>query len=334
MDNDNTAWVGFEGEEQETNVVLEDVPLDNEDGVATIFPTSQHDTGGLMDVRQRVQASAVKTANEERKREAQAKLRRQRYTAIIDRVIQWIEYRRLLPQSWLARSIESGDRWPVFVCVIRNNYKTWLNTLIATVSFVASLLWLLQWVLGAPSVVLHDGTTVQNLYAPSTVYTVDLTSTSVSNWLERHRKGGHVVRAADLKTGYFSANVYHVSEDRNITLDWIFKALHQACNHDALDFNDRCTCMPAIEIGVLANVIFIDGVTMLNPRITLADTEQYQFEYGDGINAPQPISATIEYMDRSGLLERFRKESIQVACIVRSLALADPPQKNAPGGKK
>lgn len=325
MNDGSGGWSGFDDDvgtiEQVTETILEDVPLDGENGAAPIMPSSNHDADSLVGLRQRQTARDQQAQSEKDSSDVRASLRRQRYTAILDRVVQFIGERGLLPASWLEHTTESGERFPVFVCVIRDNFKRWGRALITTVSFVASLLWLIQWVLGAPSTVMHDGTSVVNLYAPSTVYTVDLTSASVATWLEDHRKAIHPIRGADGAAGYFRAQIYHVSEERNVTLDWLWQALHDTCKHDASDPSEKCVCMPAVEIGVLANAIFVDKTLMLMPRITKESDERFTVTYDDGTRASQPIAAVVEYMHRDGVIERRKEQMARVACIARAIEL-------------
>lgn len=310
---------GWDADYPETGAVLENVPLDGEDGVSPVMPTSVHDDGHLVGVRQRQRAQATAKLRDDQGADARAALRRQRFTAIFDRIIYGIEDRHLLPESWLSRTSESGERYPRFVCVVRDNYWRCGTSFAAAISFVASLLWLVQWALGAPSTVMHDGTNVVNMYSPSTIYTVDLTSDRVSTWLGAHRPEMYSFKGADLRAGYFSADIYHASERRNITFDWLGPALHDACQHGS---EDMCVCMPAVEIGVLANAIFVeDGTIMLNPHITKQSEQRFSVTYNDGTKASQPVAAVVEYMHRDGVIDR-RKETLQrVACIIRALDL-------------
>lgn len=312
------AW---DDADQETGAVLDDVPLHWEDGISPVFPASVQDNGHLSGVRQRQHTREEDARQEENGKKVRATLRRQRYTAFLDRAVSFVEDHGLLPARWLERTTESGERFPHSVYVVRDNCRRWMCTLVSTLSFVSSMLVLMQYGLGAPSAVMHDGTHVVNMYTPSTIYTVDLSATNVASWIATQRAAMHTVCGHDLTTGYFTADIYHVSERRNITFDWLEGALQYACRYDAVNPAERCACVPAVEIGALTNAIFIDGTFMINPRITGKNDERFPVTYDDGTKASQPTLIKVEYMHRDGVIERRQETYHRAACIARSLEL-------------
>jgi hypothetical protein len=246
-------------------------------------------------------------------------MREKRRRALLDRFVLFITRRRLLPQSWLHISAESGERYPAFICKIRDNGIRWCSSIGAAISCVASVLWIMQWLLGAPSTVMHDGTNVVNLWAPTTIYDHDLTSEKVASWLTAHREELTVLRQRDLRSEYFEAHIYQPDERRNVTFEWLNNALDTVCKRE--DEDEGCACLPALELGILTNVVLVDDTVMLNPRITAQSDERVMVTYDDGTRATQPVAIVVEYMHRDGKMHR-RKEKLDAAfCLTRSLGL-------------
>ena len=304
-----------------TSALLENVSLTGEEEVGTLLPESVHDNDHLANLRHRQSVDATRIADVERGKEYRAKKRLDRYNAVLERVVQFIESRHLMPASWLERSTESGERYPHFVCVIKNGFSRWWRSAGAAISTIASILWILQWALGAPSVVMHDGTQVVNLWQPSTIYTVDLTSTKVSTWLSEHRSNMRAFKTSDFRSAYFDAEVYHANERRNITFEWLYHATHEGCRHDE-GADVRCDCIPAVEIGLMANVIITgDGIPMFNPHITRRSDIMIPVLYDGVAQASQPSAIKVEYMNSDGQIERVEERLERAACITRSIDL-------------
>jgi hypothetical protein len=306
---DDNAWPPSEGGYPNTGASVDDVPLNGEEIDTPLFPESTYDDDTMAHRRARVHQN-------EQAEESRQYLREKRRRALLDRVVMFITRRRLLPKSWLHITPESGERYPAFICSIRDNGKRWAGSTMAAVSFVASVLWIVQWLLGAPSVVMHDGTNVVNLWAPRTIYKHDLTSEKVSAWLVAHRKEVTVLRQRDVRSEYFEAHIYQPDERRNVTFEWLDNALVTTCTRE-----DGCACMPALELGILANVVLVGDTVMFNPRITKQSDKRIAVTYDDGTRATQPAAIVVEYMHRDGKMHRRMDELDAAFCLTRSLDL-------------
>lgn len=297
--------------------VLEDVPLNNEHHADAIFPESQHDTDHLSNVQSGVRR---RQSNEH----ARDELRKRRRTDQWWRVLRFIEGRGLLPRSWTRIDGEAGERYPRFVCVLRDNYRVWGKSAMAAVSCVGTIVWLISWLLGAPSIVMHDGTNVVNLWSPSYASQYSLADGSFADWISHHR--GHSARPgpASIRSGYFGAEVYGAGARRNVTLDWLHEALAHECGEKGTDA--RCHCMAAVEIGVLANVVLLGGSDdnhlAIDPSITDSSSEApISIEYDDGTKAMEPLAVIAEYTTRGGRRERRNYKLYHAFCMSRSIRL-------------
>lgn len=321
---DNETWGEFPGDDAypSTGAMLENVSLSGEDEVGVLLPESMHDRDHLSNLRHRQAVDATRLADEERGKEFRAKKRRDRYNAVLERFVQFVEDWKLMPESWLERSTESGERHPRFVGVIRNGFSRWWRSAGAALSAIASFLWIMQWLLGAPSVVMHDGTNVVNLWAPSTVHVLDLTLDSASAWITANRAEATAFKMSHLNDAYFDAHIYYAKDNHNVTMEWFAKALHDACPHDSANEEDRCVCMPSVEIGVMANAIYMDDTLMLNPYVTKQDGVRIPYSYdGGGTKALQSAAIVVEFMNRGGQIERRKAKLHRASCIARSLDL-------------
>ena len=311
----------FEEEEPYTGAVIDDAPLKGEDDADTLFPATIFDQDTLSNVHNRRQRKSDEEAAEQQAEDQRNYLRVQRRRALLDRVLQFITRHHLLPQKWLHVNAEAGERYPAFVCTIRDNYWRWGTSFVSAMSFVATFIWLVSWCLGAPSTVMHDGTNVINLWKPSSTYEYDLSSEQISAWLTEHKAETTVIRPRDMRAEYFSAHVYPAGERRNITFPWLYDALDQACKHGAKDKNDVCTCMPAVEIGILTNIVLVGGTVMINPHVTSQSDELWPAGYDDGTKASQPLAVMVEYMHQSGKKDRREERLHNGMCLMRSLDL-------------
>lgn len=301
--------------DEESLTSLFDVPLSDENDAAVIIPTHQADQDNLSEVRQRTQLLQSEETRKELEEQDRTELRKRRYRNLLDRFIYFIEDKRLLPASWLEHTVESGQRYPVFVNVIQNNWKTWLKTLVSAVSFVASLLWLLQYVLGAPSAVLSSGEMVVNLYQPAQAKPIDLTSRSVAEWISSAQLPPH----SDLSRGYAAAPVYQVAETRNVTVQWLRSVLPQVCGETS------CDCLSAIEVGVGINAVWISQpkTVMLNPLITQESDVRIGVSFSDGTEDTVPAAIVVEY-EEGKLKERKKFSGAKSACVARALGFFKP----------
>ena len=318
-------------EEQYTGAVLDDQPLKGEFEADTLFPSTRYDHDTLSNVHNRKRRERDAEAARQQEEDQRTYLRGQRRRAYLDRVLLFITRYHLLPQKWLFVNAEGGERYPEFVCTIRDNWWHWGKSIGSALSFVISVIWLVVWLMGAPTAVMHDGTNVINLWNPSAPNNYDLSSEKVSAWITEHRTNMTEVRPRDMRAEYFSAHVYPAGERRNITLPWLYDALYHACKHDAKDENDLCACMPAIEIGIMANVILVDstgkdkGTVLINPSATAVSDKTVGVTYDDGTKASAPYAVMVEYMHRSGKVERSREKLHHAFCIMRALKLVGKP---------
>lgn len=301
---------------QETGFVVDDnTPLDMEEDGMAFFPESIHDHDTLVNRQEGTQRRNEAKAQQER---AEHERRSRRRRAILDRVVLFIERHHLLPKSLTRINSESGERYPIYITTLRDNGKKWFWTFASVVSFVASVLWLIQWLLGAPSAVMHDGTNVVNLWKPGTLYAQDLTSSSVAGWITSHRKDLTVPTRATLRAGYYEAHIYQADEMRNITIEWLGERLQDVCKSEA----EECACVPAVEIGVMTNVVYTpDGTFMMNPKITAKSDETFSVEHDDGTKMSSPIAIVVEYMHHDGKIHRKKVKLHEASCLQRSLEL-------------
>ncbi len=313
--------MGDPEEGQHTGAVLDERPLKGEHDADVFFPTSIYDQDTMSNVLNRRQRKDDEEAAHQHEEDQRNHLRVQRRRALLDRVLQFITRHHLLPQKWLYVNGEGGERYPAFVCTIRDNYWRWGTSLFSALSFVGTFIWLVSWCLGAPSTVMHDGTNVINLWKPSSTYEYDLSSETISAWLIEHKTDTTVIRPRDMRAEYFSAHVYPAGERRNITFPWLYDALDQACKHEAKDETDICTCMPAIEIGILTNIVLVGGTVMINPHVTAQSGDTAPVTYDDGTKASQPLAVMVEYMHRSGKTDRRQEQLHSGMCLMRSLDL-------------
>lgn len=319
-DGDANDVYNSSGASQRTGSVLDDVPLDGESPHVPFFPATLHDNDTAAELRQRKHAEKVREYEAQKAREQQRANRRARYNALLDRVLNFIEDKHLLPKSCFDRSQETGQRFPKFVHTIQNEGPRWLTIAASLLSCVVSILFLGQWMLGAPTATMHDGTTVINLWKPPAVASLDLTSHGVATWITDHRDHVTFFSSRDMNAEYFSADIYQAGEKHNVTISHLDGLLKAACDPHP-HINEPCICIPAVEIGIMANAIYMDKMVMYNPRVTAKSPEKFAFTFEDDTVAAYPIAIAIEFLHRDGQLGRTKVKLEQSACIMRSLDL-------------
>ena len=294
-----------------------------------------HADGNVRQRQQQQQPISEPKQREERdseRRRPRASLRTKLCTVYPRRLLHFVDQHRLLPESWLVIEGDKGEQWPRFVCNVRDNYRRWGKSAAAAVSFVASVVWLVTWLIGTPSAVMHDGSTVVNMWAPAYSHVYVLSDGAFADWITEHRSAAALPSVMDMHKGYFTAEIYGASERRNVTFEWIEQALQHACKSDAS--GEKCHCVPAIQLGVLANVVWLggeDASVAINPVITDRSVERSSIEYDDGTTAYQPIAVIAEFTTRTQQRTRKKFKLYDAFCLTRSLDLLVTPPVRAHG---
>ena len=282
------------------------LPGEREHGGA-VFPESRADSDTIAENAARIAAS-------------RAAIHQRRYNAWYWTLI------RILGNIFLSahwKEIPPDERHPRFVVFIGNNWKRW----VARAMFYGGILWWLHffvtWFFVPNVAVLHDGRVVNNLWNPVRVQEYDLSSLEVAAWIDEHRSNIPVIAPA---AEFVTADVYEDGQRHNVTIKWLEEALERACA-DELDKTIRpkspqvCVCYPAVEIGILADVIFIDDELMFNARVDNSDGGTTRVKYSDGTEREMPIAILVSYTRRNGQQARKFFDDQKAYCVKRSIDL-------------
>ena len=278
---------------------LHEVPVAGEDGHGSIFPTTPGDPGSA-------------SANIDRSNRRANDLHKQRYDTFFWRALRSLEWWGLIPDKW--SQIDCGEKHPRYVVYIERKWRDWWFAL-SVLSWIASMVWWFEprWP-AAATAVLSDGSIIHNMYAPDTVNVHGMDNVPFAQWLIDHRP---YVEPVDIGRDYISADIFDVGARKNVTVEWLSDALHTACGGDA----DACTCMPAVELGVLTNAVLIDGDVVFNPTIIKESTTRTRVSYGDGIEASMPISVFAKVTTSAGKFKDVTYDMERAFCVVRSVQM-------------
>lgn len=287
--------------------VFDDVPLSAESHGGDVFPVSTYDTDHA-------------TANIDRATAARTRLHEQRYKSWWWRTIRFVGM-LLLSRHWTE--VHDEEKHPRFIVFIGANWKRWVKRLM----FVAGILWWVHWfflwVLTPDTVVLHDGSIVGNLWRPVRVKTYDLTNAEVATWVSDHRL---LVRTVRPNAEYVTAHVFEDAASHNVTMEWLDDALERAClgkldNVIRTRQPDPCVCIPAVEIGILADVVYVDGEMLFNVRISDTSSVTTRVKFDDKTESDMPITILVDFTQRDGKLARRVLEMQAAFCVMRSASL-------------
>lgn len=311
--------IDLANDEQFTGFTVED--MSDGDGMGDdipLLPTGQFDPSVSSLAQDRVEEDErIRKAKEAG--DARARDREERRMATGAYIVYRLKKWGLMPARWYASTLEEGMKYPWIVYVVNNNYRRWGKSAMSAITFVATILWLTSYFMGTPSRVTADGVEIVNVWEPSKVHDHDMTSVPFVLWLTENRHHVSKLSKKHLRKEYFEASVFDAGEVRNVTFSWIEEALDTLCKD--------CACAPAIELGILANVIMIPtktqtrGMFMLNPVITTQSDKLAPVKFEDGTTTKMPLAVKVEFLNTQGMTERRVFEAQQSFCIVRSLGL-------------
>ncbi len=292
-----------------TSTVLEDVDLGDDAGT---LPMSGADVG----VGSATYSRRAAAAQAERFRDTQRERIEHYWSSFSVFLLHVCERLPFVPRSWLVVVTEDGTTTPEIVRRVRAYYRNYCTAGLAAVFLVMALLWGLQALLGAPSAVLHDGTHLHNVYSPSSPAHANLASEGFVAWLGKHRPNITEFNDNTIKKRFFSAPVYAAGESRNMTLDWLSDSLSYVCQ------GHTCDCMPAIELGIMASAVIVQGDVWLNPYITDASPERVDVEdVSDGTRMYAPVVVIVRYMGMDGNYNKKTLDRGAAFCMARAQAL-------------
>lgn len=305
--------------EQHTETVLEDVDLRDDAAYDSPgLPMSGADVGadagvGVGSAQYARRAAAAQAERYKATRRERIERYWSRFSVFLLHVCERLPF---VPRSWLVVVAEDGTSAPEIVRRVRAYYRNYCTAGLGAVCIVLSLLWLLQFLLGAPSAVLHDGTHLHNVYSPSSPSHMNLASEGFVAWLGQHRPNITEFNDITIKKRFFSAPVYAAGESRNMTLDWLRESLSYVCQDHA------CDCMPAVELGIMASAVIVQGDVWLNPYITDTSTERIDVEdVSDGTRMYAPVVVIVRYMCMAGNYHKKTLDRGAAFCMARAQAL-------------
>lgn len=308
---DSGAGSGLHHRDQHTGYALEDVPLDSEamaDGHQPLLPSTGADEGYTVHDR----AQQMRDFAEVRR------LRIEKYWSGFSIALLHIcEKLPFIPRSWLQITTEEGTDVPEAVRWIRFYYRKYCTVSVMAIVAAFTVLWLLQWLVGAPSAVMPDGTHLDNVYNPSSPSHVSLGDPNFAKWLTQHRARAPEMNRESVRKRFVAAPVYHAGEMRNISLDWLRDVLENSCP------KGKCDCMHAVEIGVLANAVALNNKMWLDPVITDASNERVEVKIvEDGARISAPVLVIVEYtcLD-DGYRDKMTLDREQAFCMTRAQGL-------------
>jgi len=225
-----------------------------------------------------------------------------------------IDTLHLMPSSWTRpEPIESGETLPRYIKWLQVN--GWIRGMrIALALFGAiALLFVIRWSLGEPSVVLSDGTVVENTFGPASPTLYTLSNKNLAGWIRAQRSGTARMSKQSFDQGYFSAPVYDEAETRNITFAWLEETLSRVCD------DSDCDCLTSSEIGVLADATFFDGIVAYNVRIEQLGDVRTDVLFDDGLRSQNiPTQIAVRYVVLDGTVYRDTLSQGSAFCVFRS----------------
>lgn len=307
-------YISCDQERQSSQTCMDMPPaVPGEDDSRPVFPEFLFDTG----------ASA---ANIDQTQARQRKAYEERYNSLFRRALRQAEHWGWIPER--LRTI-GGSGEPLYIDYIRDTWRAfrkravWLST-------VTWILWILfSWFMDSDSAVISDGSIVENLYQPTVVNVFDMTDKKFARWLVSSRTS---MDPFDPTKGYNSVHVYDKGGERNVTTSWLTSALYTACKGDArvnpqtntYDSEDECVCLPAVEIGIMTNVILIDGRIIYNARIVREMAQKVTVHHPDDSNEPLPGSISVVFENSNGNMERRFFDNAMGVCLYQSVRFVTP----------
>jgi len=288
------------------------MPVVGESARGRVFPDSAFDTDTAVN-------------NIEHGQAARASLHAQRYDSVAWRVLGWVGRTGLVSKHWNA--IPENEVHPRYVVYIHANWWRWLKKLSAILGILWWFYYIVAWAIGTDSVVLHNGYIVGNLWNTARVQTYNLADRSVAQWIGDNRASLKLVAPG---AEFIEAHVYESGTMRNITTTWLADALASGCSGDAplagpkkrnAPPAEKCECMPAVEIGVFADAVFVDGEVLYNARVSSKTAEITRVRFADGVEADMPIAVLVEFMRRDGRLQRKSYGTHTGFCVFRAIQI-------------
>lgn len=286
---------GQEG--QPAAAVLDATPLTGESEHGPVFPENVFDQDHV-------------AANRDRAARARFALHRKRYNSLIWRLVGMVGRTGLISREWME--IPEGEVHPRFVIHMQQNVGRWSKRAIFVASAVGWIVWIAMFFLAGGTTVMHDGVVVTNLWNPATTKTYDLTNVDVASWIQAERSDVPRIKP---NAKFFPVHVYDSGRQHNVTASWLEMALAAAC------MEEECACVPAVEIGILADVILIRDVLLFNARITNASPEKTRVLFTDGIKVDLPVAILVEFTRRDGSMQRLSFGKEDAFCIKRAIDL-------------
>ena len=282
-------------------------PVAGEDSHTVVFPEFVGDQGAAATNAEHI--SARQRAAFER-----------RYNTYFWRFLRGLEWWGLIPDKWCA---VEGEKYPKYVVFIEQRWKGW----VARWSMLSMVLWLLwlfvSWMLERDTAVFSDGSIVENLYKPRVVKVRDMTDMSFARWLNENRAHGSAFKPAN---NYNPVPTYDTGDFRNVTTSWLTESLYTACRGnakpDSNDYDpDECVCMPAVEIGIFANVVLLDDKILYNPQIIRESDKRALTRHEDGSEEMLPVSIDVLYELPTGKMKREFVDGVKSGCLFQAVRL-------------